>query len=540
MARQPTLTVNVNSQQFQQFARNFNAFSGQIKQLNQQFGQINSAINRTTIGAKALQATLSGVLSVTKSIGSTTWRITKHLVSWGTIIGGVTALLGMGGGLFGIDRLASSILAKRRMVMGLGGDYGRTQASMIGYSSVLGSPGSALQNIRMGLGGSTEQQRALITAGIDPFTTKMTPDEILDKILAEAPAKLAQGGPGNELRMAKSLGYDKIFTDPMDLMRMTSEEGRKEIQEKRKWIKEHEKELTLSKEAQKGWSGLAQQIMLAKANVENIFGEKLFFLTKPLEHLSEGFQHLVKVLMDSPAVQKLMKTLAYWIEKLADKMKHLTEKDIDEFIEKVKTWIPAMEKVENALTLFSSTLDQVVKFLTALLPHGGDPMAGAAQAAGAGVVHDWLKEHLTPAGKDLLGFDKGRTPAATAPSSGTERSPSSLGFATTPNTPSTPGSPASTLDVLRGGVRSSLSPSPPSLPLSLRPSARGAVGRMTPPSGGGGGGLFGGLPSPTGSENRGGPGPLSMGNWQMNRTASLVVRNVPGANIFMSAAGMTA
>jgi hypothetical protein len=35
------------------------------------------------------------------------------------------------------------------------------------------------------------------------------------------------------------------------------------------------------------------------------------------------------------------------------------------------------------------------------------------------------------------------------------------------------------------------------------------------------------------------PGPLSMNNWQMNRTASLVVRNVPGSNIFMSAQGMT-
>jgi hypothetical protein len=38
---------------------------------------------------------------------------------------------------------------------------------------------------------------------------------------------------------------------------------------------------------------------------------------------------------------------------------------------------------------------------------------------------------------------------------------------------------------------------------------------------------------------RGTGGPLSMNNWQMNRTANLVVRNVPGANLFMTAAGMT-
>jgi hypothetical protein len=41
-------------------------------------------------------------------------------------------------------------------------------------------------------------------------------------------------------------------------------------------------------------------------------------------------------------------------------------------------------------------------------------------------------------------------------------------------------------------------------------------------------------------QSRVGPGPLSASNWQSSRTSSLVVRNVPGANIFLTAAGMTA
>jgi hypothetical protein len=41
-----------------------------------------------------------------------------------------------------------------------------------------------------------------------------------------------------------------------------------------------------------------------------------------------------------------------------------------------------------------------------------------------------------------------------------------------------------------------------------------------------------------GMAGRGNQGPLSVDNWQSNRTASLTIRNVPGSNVFMSGAGM--
>jgi hypothetical protein len=60
---------------------------------------------------------------------------------------------------------------------------------------------------------------------------------------------------------------------------------------------------------------------------------------------------------------------------------------------------------------------------------------------------------------------------------------------------------------------------------------------MTPRAQGGGGRV---TPMNSDPTRPGGPmaGPFSMNQWQMNRTANLVVRNVPGSNIFMSAAGM--
>jgi hypothetical protein len=54
--------------------------------------------------------------------------------------------------------------------------------------------------------------------------------------------------------------------------------------------------------------------------------------------------------------------------------------------------------------------------------------------------------------------------------------------------------------------------------------ARSTFANLAFNGGGGGGG--------------GSRGPLDANNWQSNRTSSLVVRNVPGANMFMTANGM--
>jgi hypothetical protein len=37
----------------------------------------------------------------------------------------------------------------------------------------------------------------------------------------------------------------------------------------------------------------------------------------------------------------------------------------------------------------------------------------------------------------------------------------------------------------------------------------------------------------------GGRGPLDADNWQSSRVTALNIRNVPGSNVFMTAAGMT-
>jgi hypothetical protein len=550
MARQPTLTINVNSAQFQQFTRNFNAFSGQIRNLNGQFNQINASLQRSNILVRGVQASMTGLLNTTKSLGSEVLKITKHFVSWSTIIGGITALLGMGGGLFGIERLAASILAKRRLVLGLGGDYGRTQASMIFSQGLLGSPQSALQNVQMGLKGSPDQMTALLSMGI-PFGSKMQPDEVLDKYMEKLAGILSRAKPGTELMIAHAYGADKILGMD-DLIRLTTEEGRKELEMKRQLVKEYAPLLQITPKAQRAWMELEMQFQAAKAQIESVFGNVLADLAKPLKDLSDAFAHLVRIIMESPVIQRLIKDLGNWIEKLATQMKGLTERDINDFIEKIKGWLPTMEEFKTAMHDFVEILKgavEVMKFLAHpvdyfkqnILPRAYEPAeqsgpsgppatpGGATPSSIAKDVGDWLKRPMFGGAQAPSGPS---APATAASTWGAGITPFNKfggfggGLGGGPMSQTAPGAAGfSWLNSVTGGATAG--------------AWSGAAGKMVPQ--GGFSGRFGDWTGSSDTPQKGGsrPGPLSMNNWQMNRTANLVVRNVPGANIFMSAAGMT-
>lgn len=554
MARQPQLTVNVNSQQFQNFAKQFNAFSGQIKQLNQQFAQINAQLNKTNILVRGINSTMTGLLNITKSVGSEVWKITKNFISWSTIIGSITALLGMGGGLFGIERLAASILAKRRMVLGLGGDYGRTQASMIFSQGLIGSPQNVLQNIAMGMGGAPDQMKTLLAMGV-PFGSKMDPDEVMDKIVEKLPDILKRGGPGTELMTARAYGLDKIFTDPMDLLRLSTEEGRKEYQMKRELTKQYEEQMKITPKALRAWTELELQFQAAKATLESAFGNRLADLAEPLKHLSEGFTQLIRTLMDTPVVKQLIKDLAGWIDQLADKMKNLTQDDINNFIEQIKGWLPTMEEFKAAMKDFVEILQgavEVLKFLRhpvdyfkenilprAYEPADQTPIGGPAPTPGGATpssiakgIGDWLKRPM---------FGGGGAWSGVPTTSGGGLSVGAAGSAA-PGFQSF-GGPGGGFG---GGVPQTAQGSSgfgwlQSVPGMQPPQGAwsGAASRMVPQNTGGKGGVVD--PSQLDRTWKGNRlGALDTNNWQMNRTANLVVRNVPGSNVFLTAAGMTA
>jgi hypothetical protein len=577
MAKTVTLTVNVDDTQFRQFVARFNAFSNQIKNLNTQFTQINANIQKASASSNALLSTMKALWQTTKSLTSTVAGITTHFIKWSVLIAGIGAMLGMGGGLFGIERLASSILQKRRMVLGLGGDFGRTQAALTFGRGFLDSPQGVLEGIQRGLGGSPEQMRGLQALGV-PFGTKLKPEDVLPKIIDKLHEHLRGAIPGTELMVAERFGAQALGFSDMDIMRIKnmSERERKEFADK---IIQQGKEMNLSEKAQKAWADLEMQFKAAKTQIETIFGEKLADLAKPLEELSKGFVELVRILINLPVVEEIIKALAEMLKKFSDYLKSEDfKKDLENFTKEASKWIPSMKQIREALESFADILTKVKdaigpvlrfllstptelwqRFMSGDSPYrhrrpgtGGAPSTGTTTAppatdvpptppppggfsppppGGWNVIPPPEKQGALGGTSQLASFLSGNQSNTFG---GTAVGGSS--FSTTvggtaiggPSFAGVGGSVAGVGGSTNVGIGGNTNLAFWQGAAQRRvpgPDARGiALGRMAP-----GNMDFADIRN---------SGPLDINNWQMDRTASLTIRNVPGANVFASANGM--
>jgi hypothetical protein len=552
---------------------------------------------------------MKALWSVTKSLYSSVASITTHFIKWGTLIGGIGAMLGLGGGLFGIERLASSILQKRKQVLGLGGDYGRTQAAMTFGRGFLDSPGSALEGIRMGLGGAPEQLRALTSMGI-PFGTKMTPEDILPKILERLQKEMKAAPPGAEIAVGRQFGAPALGISDMDLARIHSM-GPEALKDFAKLIIERGKELSLSEKAQKGWADLELQFKAAKTNIETIFGEKLANMAGPLAELSDAFVSLFKTLMDAPIVEKIIRKVIEWMNTFSNYLKSDDlKKDLEKFGKDVEEWVPVLKQFKDNLLGFAETVGKVVSVLGPIWRF----LNTLGKYSPLGMAADWARKRGWFGGQ--RGSQQGTTPPPATPPPATPAPPGGLGppppggyqrvpytgppggtpppNSPPPNSPPTggdqgkqgmfaPGGGTQFAQFAGGGTQfaqftggsiggSSVGGSSVGITSVRGPTVGGSNisggdvnqtntligGRSTVGFGGTrmavwqgaaqravpGEDVRGAAINRTANlsfqDNRrgGSSGALDVDNWQMNRTASLTVRNVPGSNMFMTATGM--
>jgi len=635
MAKQATLTINVNQAQFQGFVKSFNQLSSNFNKFQQQFNQFSATVNRTNLAMRALSTSIHGAGNAMAKISTTATKITRQFISWHTIIGAVTGLLGAGGGMMGIDRLASSILQKRRFVMGLGGDYGRTQAALVSGQGIFGGgTGDILRNIRMGLGGAPDQMKALMMAGV-PYGTKEPPEQVMEKMIKYA-AHIMQTAPkGAELIYAQGLGLTSVFT-PEELFRMMTKEGQEELENRQKWNQQLAEALRISPEAQKAWRDFVLQLAGAAGQMQRIFGEGLAKLSGPLQHLSESFVHLVDVFMKSEALQAIIQKLSKWMDSLATDISNLTEKDINEFMDKLKKWIKELEPVVRVMKWFVDLVTIVCKALTGIvdfihkfwgpkgmtrgefegspdIPFGNDPKNAAPPGPGdapPGPAPPDTVPPTTPSPTPAPGPTTTPGPAGPAGGNGAGSpggagGPGGMGgaggrgvaggVAGLPGGPSGPATrmphtagPQNAFDPSQGPIdrgkafggfggnifppgrsSGSIMPMPPNIPragMPGGPSGEAGKKRQVPfspdiPFGPGSsdkptevnpnwyGALHGLIPkggqktqlasfSGESGAGQGARGALNTDNWQMSRTASLVVRDVPGSNVFLSSTAM--
>src|SRR5262245_38221336 len=599
MAKTINLTVNVDDTQFRAFTARYTAFSNQIGQLNNQFKALGQQIQNIQTNASALTSIMNNLTSTAKAFGGTIEKVTGLLVKWVSMIGGIAVSLMTGSGLFGLDRLATNIMNRRKLAMGVGGEFGRTQGAVIAGESILDNPTALMQAIGRGLHGSMPELQGLAPAGAlhdkDPTTA-------FEKVIMNLWEK-THGLPDKAKVPVGQALTRGLPISPNDIVRisgMTKDELLKFIST----VERSAKAAKLSDQAAQAWTDLKIQFEEAKVALESALGEGLKKLAPELTKLSKALEDAVRALMDSEIVARIINFSTKQLNKPSTWLKDPTKVNeaLQKFDDEVKKWLPLLKRFFNALTALADILDWFFN-KTTLERLQERQRQQDESGTGWDQLMKWWKNR---GGKD----DSGGTTTTPGTGSGTGRGPPAEPMpqgqdpnAPNPTPPATAPAPSppgqgtgglfmpgnfmggNTQFASFGGIggmgiggnQLNIMGGSPSFSSALGGVSSGSVSfaggnSMFASARGGsragismrGGDRLALFSSAAGAavpgdemnafrgatvsaamnvDNRRGlsmlQGPLDVDNWQMNRTSSLVVRNVPGSNVFMQGTGMS-
>jgi hypothetical protein len=287
MAKNPTLTINVQAGQFTKFAKDFNDLSKQITQLSNQFKGVAQNLNQATQKAQGLSAVFKGAWDWSNKFHRKIDQITTHFGRWTGLIGGIVTLMSGGGMLAGMTRMSQMMVERNRQMLGIGGSWSANQAAMRAGQVTSPNVYSTLQNIAQGQAGDIEKRNALMALRI--YDQKKTPEQIYEDLLRKLPEELAKR-PGRELIWAHQYGLDKLMS-PEEILRFKGPEGRaardlelREIQRK---------PIEITEDAKKDWNEFNQNIKLMGQNIWNFGFNALSPLARHFNELADALPGII-------------------------------------------------------------------------------------------------------------------------------------------------------------------------------------------------------------------------------------------------------
>jgi uncharacterized protein YoxC len=576
MAKQAIVNVVVKDEQFQQLQKSINDLSKTIQGLTTRFSQISRSINQVNQAAQIVSMTIKGMLNALSSLSSFVRKITTEFAKWAALIGSLVLMLGTGAGLFGIDRLAQSIMQKRRQALGLGTDPSRLQAAQIATATTLGDPSGVISNIQKAQMFTNQRAfRGLRATGISGIE-KMDPTDAFIAIIRKAPDILKEAGIDSIEKMGPRLqarALDEIMT-PEFWRRYFGPEGRIRSQEDAgRYEKLRGKGLTA--EEGKPWADLYTTALQFKQRIETELGKSLSGIAIQLGEVSKSFGDLLTALLESQAVKDIMEMIRTGLDNFAKSLgSDETKKKLEEWAkwigeinwkglgEKISTFMGYLEEAIKILFAIKAMeiASGVASVITAMLPGPLGKVLAVLIAAGAGLATYLAVQKFLHPGQSLIpGGDGpgGLLPPGTTMNPALQPGEKWHGFFPgsglwnpKPDMPigaPSGGFPSGSFGSLGGGSSQFASvQGGSSMAFNIGGGGAGdgrtmlawagvARGRVPGQNARGlGGGLTALARGDIGGAFRDGGFP-----WSQNRVTNLVVRDVPGSNIHMSMAGMS-
>lgn len=285
-----------------------------------------SDLNKKTAGSSSIFGKLK---KDSKEFAGNIKDATVSLLSWGGIVGLFTGVLGAGG-LFGMNRLASTASAQRFTSMGLNTSIGALDSTAINYQRAVANPTATLGAIR-DTQADLSQRWKFQAMGINK--PDRSPDQLLPEMIRAARSIFTQ--TGGTLQGANAYGLTSFFSiDDLNRFKNMSDA---EIDAMEKRAKRDAQLLQITDDQARQWQDFNVQLDYSSQSIKNTFIRGLAPLTPGLTKLSDALSGAIDTVLQSPELGKWIDGLAGGIQRFGDYLASPDFKnDVENFMVKVE------------------------------------------------------------------------------------------------------------------------------------------------------------------------------------------------------------
>ncbi|HGF0952281.1 TPA: hypothetical protein ACF77O_000707 [Yersinia enterocolitica] len=336
--------------ELQGVAKSFSDGAAAILSINSGLDRLNDSLdkaNKNQSGfnknAGAAKKFLSGATKDAKSLAGHIKDATTSLISWGSILGLFSGLIGAGG-LFGINRLASGAASQRFTTLGLGTTSGGLDSTAINYQRALSNPTGTLGAIR---DSQLDLSKRWQFQAMGINNPDQDPAKLLPQMIRNARDIFVKNG--SNLQGAEAHGLTNFFTlDDLNRFKNMSDA---EIDSMEKQSQKDAVRLQLTDQQLKQWQDFNVQLDLSNRSIRNAFVTGLAPLAPSLGKLSDAVSGAIDTFLQSPELGKWIDGLSQGIQKFGNYLASPQFKsDVDDF----------MSKVERMGTLIGNVVDWIL------------------------------------------------------------------------------------------------------------------------------------------------------------------------------------
>lgn len=289
--------------------------------------------------------TFKNLSSSTRAVADNLARSALSLFNIIALTGTIAGLVGLGGGLFGLDQMAYGVTNRRRSNLGLGVNYGAANAFGVNFGR-FGDANAMLGNVSTGLYDYTNPAyTAFLASGLDQSKLQNNDAaQVSLDILKKLPEMFAGTPEGMIGSKAEALGLTQIMSvkEIVAYLHASPEERRSQIANYEK----DKRTLNLSKESQLKWANFSTTLTRAGIKIETIFADKLTPLAIPLTKLSQNMLKVIDAFSKSPVIGN-------WLEKAATGVENFGKyigspefkNDMNSFLGGIEAMMPVVKKI---------------------------------------------------------------------------------------------------------------------------------------------------------------------------------------------------